>query len=283
LHEHFLSKVQEKDITIDLILTLQDNEDKILVDEKKFVQIVNNLINNALKFTLHGNIKFGYTLKNNEIELFVEDTGIGIPPHMHDEIFKRFRQVETTAHRQFGGSGLGLSISKAFVELLGGRIWLRSEMGIGTTFYFTIPYKKVQNIDNLQKQTSDSLEFEIKETKTVLIAEDEDSNFILLKEILSDMNINIFRALNGIEAIEICRSSHIDLILMDIKMPIMDGYEATKQIREFMPDVPIIAQTAYSTLEDKNKALACGCNEFISKPMKQAFLISKIKEQFSKV
>ena len=201
---------------------------------------------------------------------------------MHNEIFKRFRQVESATSRNYGGSGLGLSISKAYVEMLGGKIWLNSELGKGSTFYFTIPFKKAQ-VKTLSGQTGNGLEKEPKQIKTILVAEDEDSNFMLLEELLSGLNSNIIRAVNGLEAVEICKSNRqIDLVLMDIKMPVMDGYEATRQIRSFMPALPIIAQTAYTTDVDRNKALACGCNDFVSKPLKQDILLSRIKEQFFK-
>jgi PAS domain S-box-containing protein len=280
-YDQFLPKGQAKNIELNLILALADEEDHVLLDDAKFVQILNNLIDNALKFTLCGQITFGYRIKHTELEFFVEDSGIGIEPGMHEEIFKRFRQVEIASNRQFGGSGLGLSISKAYIELLGGRIWLRSEIGKGSTFYFTIPYQKVLQKVQVQNRMADNPDFEITEVLTVLIAEDEDSNFILIKEMLSGLNINIFRAINGVEAIEICRSRPIDLILMDIKMPIMDGYKASIRIREFMANVPIIALTAYTSFEDKDKALACGCNDFVSKPVEQEQLISKIREQFA--
>jgi PAS domain S-box-containing protein len=283
LQEQFLLKAKKQNILLNLKPFLLDYEDKIISDETKLVQILTNLIGNALKFTQQGQINFGYTIKNNELEFFIEDTGIGVHPEMQEEIFKRFRQVESTIERKFGGSGLGLSISKAYVELLGGKIWLISEPHKGSTFYFTIPLKRTKQNNLPDKQSVSEIKIIVEEPKTLLIAEDEDSNFMLLEEQLSGLNLNIIRAMNGVEAISICKLHDIDIILMDIKMPVMDGYEATKQIRAFKPDLPIIAQTAYSTDVDMNKAFTCGCTDFISKPIKQELLISKIKGLFSGV
>jgi CheY-like chemotaxis protein len=237
------------------------------------------LIENALKFTAKGHVSFGYAMKDNEIEFFVEDTGIGIDPSMHDEIFKRFRQVENSLSKQFGGSGLGLSISKAYVELLGGRIWVTSELEKGSTFHFTLPFIKTEPPASPEKKLYQNLQNRNSiDLVTVLIAEDEDSNYMLLKEYLSTLKLNIVRALNGIEAVEACRSDQIDLVLMDMRMPEMDGYEATRRIRQFLPHLPIIAQTAYSGEKDVEKAMECGCNNYISKPLNREMLISMIYE-----
>ena len=283
LHEQFLIDAKKQNIYLNLKPYLPTVKEKVMTDEAKLVQVLTNLIGNALKFTKQGYVNFGYDVKNTEIEFSVEDTGIGIPPEMHEEIFKRFRQVEITSARQFGGSGLGLSISKAYVELLGGKMWLVSKLNNGSTFYFTIPFKKATKSGAEEKQTINKTATDFTEPKTLLVAEDEDSNFMLMQILLSGLNVSIIRVINGAEAVEICRSNkHIDLVLMDIKMPVMDGYEATKQIREFLPGLPIIAQTAYTTELDKQKALACGCNDFISKPFKKEILISIIKAQLYK-
>ncbi len=280
IKEQFSSKAYEKKVTLILKSPPDDDEATIITDATKLTQIITNLVDNALKFTQQGFVNFGYTLKNSQLEFYVEDSGIGISQDMHEVIFNRFRQIETTATRNFGGSGLGLSISKAYVELLGGKIWLTSELGKGSVFYFTIPYKKVNQKKLPAIPSTKDLRFEF---KSLLIAEDEDSNFLLLKEMLSDSGINIIRAVTGIEAIELCQSNPlIDLVLMDLKMPEMDGYEATKRIRKFKPDLPIIAQTAYSTDADKNKALACGCSDFIIKPLDEELLLSKIQKQLYK-
>jgi len=280
IKDQFSSKANEKNVTLSLIPGLTGDEADIITDATKLTQILTNLIGNALKFTHQGYINYGYKLKNSQLEFYVEDSGIGIPLDMQEKVFDRFRQIETTATRNFGGSGLGLSISKAYVEILGGKMWLTSEMGKGSVFYFTIPYKKTNPKKLPDIPSVKGLDFEFKTTKTVLIAEDEISNFILLEEMLLDSGINIIRAVNGLEAVRLCQlNPNIDLVLMDIKMPEMDGYEATKRIKEFKPDLPIIAQTAYITEADRVKALACGCSDYISKPISKRLLLSKINEQ----
>jgi PAS domain S-box-containing protein len=283
LLDQFVLKVNSQEVGIILKHLLPDNEVTIKTDETKLVQVISNLIGNAIKFTKKGYINFGYKLKGNELEFFVEDTGIGIPADKYQDIFNRFSQVESTTARQFGGSGLGLSISKAYVELLGGKIWLKSELGKGSTFYFTLPYKKTANDLHTDNYAINTKQTKQDKLKTLLIAEDEESNFLLLEELLSSMNFNIIKATNGFEAVEICKSGkQIDLVLMDIKMPVMDGYEATRLIKSLNPNLPVIAQTAYSTEIDRSKVLACGCSDFISKPIKKELLISKIQEHLYK-
>jgi PAS domain S-box-containing protein len=280
INKQLLSKVPNKNVTLSFRSVLANDEAIINTDATKLTQILINLIVNALKFTQQGYVNFGYTLKDSQLEFYVEDSGIGISFDMQELIFNRFRQVETSAARKYGGSGLGLSISKAYAKMLGGKMWLTSVLGKGSVFYFTIPYKKVTSKKLLDIPTIKGLRFEFKIPKTLLIAEDEDSNFMLLEELLSDTGIKIIRAINGIEAVEICKSNpHIDLVLMDIKMPEMDGYEATIRIKELKPNLYIIAQTAYSSVDDKNKAFACGCSDFMSKPLKKELLLSKINEQ----
>jgi CheY-like chemotaxis protein/nitrogen-specific signal transduction histidine kinase len=266
----------KKNIKFTFRKILPDNESNILTDGKKLGQVLANLLSNAFKFTSKGKVEFGYTLKDNNIMFYVSDTGIGIAENHHSMIFDHFYQVEPLAASLYEGTGLGLSISKAYVELLGGKIWLRSEPGKGSVFYFTIPYKRViQSVDE-QHSVAASEEDQIK-YKTLLIAEDDNNNYNLMKQLLADLNIKIIRASNGIEAVDICRSGEkIDMILMDIKMPLMDGYEATKQILEQSPEIKIIAQTAYS--DDKEKALRSGCKGFISKPFDKNHLRTLVTE-----
>jgi PAS domain S-box-containing protein len=283
LHEQFWLKAREQHTDLLLKVNIPSTDIEIISDETKLVQVLANLIDNALKFTKKGSVTFGYTIQGDELQFFVEDTGIGIDPRLHEEIFKRFHQVESTNTRKFGGSGLGLSISKAYVEILGGRIWLSSELNKGSVFYFTIPFKLAETntvaADNLKVE--DSLTGNSK--KTLLIAEDEDSNFNLLREQLSELDLQIVRAKNGLEAVEMCKSRIIDLVLMDIKMPVMDGLTATQKIREFMPELPIVAQTAYNTASDREKAFNAGCVDFFSKPLKQEVILSAVKTYLFKV
>lgn len=279
VYDQFKEEVLAKNIDFNVQLALSNEEDGIITDETKLMEIITNLVGNALKFTSKGFIKMGYIVKENRLEIYVEDSGIGIPSTMHEEIFDRFSQVEKTSTRFFGGSGLGLSISKGYAELLGGNIRLQSEVGKGSIFYVTIPFKKVLKKDFLGEEVNIIKEFTLEEAKTILVAEDEDFNFMLIEELLSDSNMNILRAKTGVEALEICKLNlQIDLVLMDIKMPEMNGIEATKEIRKFAPTLPIIAQTAYSTLLDKQKVAEAGCNDVLVKPFNRDELIAKINK-----
>lgn len=278
LFEQFSLRAQKENLILSYNTFLPDYADEIITDETKLIQILTNLIVNAIKFTRKGYVDFGYQVEDETITFYVKDTGIGISADMHEEIFNRFRQVENASTRQFGGSGLGLSISKSYVEFLGGKIWLKSELEKGTTFYFSLPYKAVLTSGKMDLSENIS-EIKLNQIKTILVVEDDDSNYLFLDELLSVFNYLVVRAVNGLEAVEICKSNiRIDLVLMDIKMPVMDGYEATKQIRVFKPDLPIIAQTAYFIKEDHEKAMASGCNDYITKPLDKKVLISKILE-----
>ena len=277
LHSQFSMKAEKQNIAFNYNISLPNDAATIVTDSVKLTEIINNLIGNAFKFTNRGHISFGYNVKGSYLEFYIDDTGIGIDKSMHEEIFKRFRQVENDTVRRFGGSGLGLSISKAYVELLGGKIWVDSHLGKGSIFYFTIPYKKAV-VDEIA--LSNALKLKIQANKVVLVAEDEDSNFSLIEELLADLNLTLVRAVNGLEAVDMCKSDQqFDLVLMDVKMPVLDGYEATKQIKQIRPELSIIAQTAYSSDWDKCKALASGCVDFISKPIDQELLLAKIAEQ----
>jgi CheY-like chemotaxis protein len=217
------------------------------------------------------------------IEFYVQDSGIGIAPEVQQEIFELFRQVDYSNTRKFGGSGLGLTISKAYVEMLGGEIWLYSERNGGTVFYFTIPYKFAS-----QSNKSASISFDkgdyLGPEKVILVVEDEINNFKLIKEILRKSHIELIYAENGIEAIECCKNRNdIDLILMDIMMPVMGGYEASAEIRKFYRNIPIVAQTAYVLDFDQQHALECGITDYISKPFKRTEFLHRVKNLISQV
>lgn len=257
---------------------LSDSDAVILTDGTKLTQILSNLVNNAFKFTAEGFIRFGYLVKNDFLEFYVTDTGIGIPEEHYSLIFDRFYKVENSKSSMFEGTGLGLAISKAYVELIGGRIWVSSEVGTGSSFFFTIPFHK-QNT-KVENMTKDSVQqdYDFPERITILVAEDVDSNFKLIQFFLSKSNVNILRAKDGKEAVAKVSSEKIDLVLMDIKMPVMDGYTATKIIRETNKNIPIIAQTAYA--DDNDAAMGCGCSSFISKPFDRHGLLKAIRAFF---
>ena len=277
LCDQFRLRADEKKLLLTCENALENSEAFILTDSTKLSQILSNLISNALKFTNDGEIKVEYKVKDNFLEFSVSDTGIGIPGEYHERIFDRFYQVQNAVSRLYEGTGLGLAISKAYVELLGGKMWLASEPGKGTTFLFTIPYEKqvVEHIAVQEKRTPEGFVFPVR--KTILVAEDIDSNFKLINYFLSGANTRIIRATNGKEAVEKASNGEkIDLILMDIKMPVMDGYTAVKLIREANIKIPIVAQTAYA--DDKFRAIECGCNGFISKPFDRKSLIRVLCE-----
>ena len=277
LYDQFLPKVSEKKIQLICESDIPDSDALIVTDNTKLKQILINLINNAIKFTDKGYVKVGCVLRDKFLEFCVSDTGIGIGEEYHHRIFDRFYQVQLSISRLYEGTGLGLAISKANVELMGGKIWLTSEPGKGSTFFFSIPYEKqaVETLAVNEKRVPE--DFVFPEKKTILIAEDIDSNFKLVRFFLSNANTEIIRAANGKEAVQKFQSNkNIDLILMDIKMPVMDGYTAVKLIRETNNTIPIIAQTAYA--EDKEKAIDSGCSGFISKPFDKKSLLKVIHE-----
>ncbi|MCF8304758.1 MAG: PAS domain S-box protein [Bacteroidales bacterium] len=248
---------------------------RIKCDETRLIQILNNLISNAVKHTARGSIDFGYQYIEGQLVFYVRDTGEGIPEDEHDKIFERFIQSKSDMQRHHEGTGLGLSISKAFIELMGGEIWMDSEPGVGSIFSFSIPYEKAGSGKNGAKDQQRVIDSTAKKwnNKTILIAEDVDSNFELLNAFLIRKKPRILRARNGKECVELVRKhDDIDLVLMDIKMPEMDGKDATRTIRQFKPELPIIAQTAYAMSEDREVCLSAGCNDYIAKPIQKQVL-----------
>jgi PAS domain S-box-containing protein len=277
LCNQFIPEATEKKVKIICENGLSDSDALILTDSTKVTQILLNLISNALKFTDIGVIKLWYRVKNHFLEFCVSDTGIGIPQESHNKIFDRFYQIQNSISRLYEGTGLGLTISKAYVELLGGKIWLSSEPGKGSSFFFTIPYEKGILGKSALNETRVPERLVFPAKKKILVAEDIDSNFKLICYFLSGVNAEIIRATNGKEAVEKCLSDQpFDLVLMDIKMPVMDGYTAVKQIRKTLPYIPIIAQTAYP--EDNTYAAECGCTGFISKPFDKKNLLKVMAE-----
>lgn len=265
----------KKDIDFSLTIGLSDQLSTILTDDIKVAQILNNLINNAIKFTDKGHIRFGYSLVNKELEFFIKDTGIGIDKEYHDKIFERFLKVDKENVRLYDGVGLGLAISKGNVDLLKGRIWLESKPGIGSDFFFTIPYDQIE--EEVPVERNKAFNSSILKDLKILVAEDDEINYLYIKEIFRGTGAEIIHAVNGKEAVEICRANNkIDMLLIDIKMPVMNGYEAIKQIREIRPRLPIIAQTAFALSNEMLKAFNAGSNDYISKPFKKDQLLALV-------
>jgi PAS domain S-box-containing protein len=254
-------------------------------DPFRLKQILFNLIGNAIKFTEKGFIELGYTIKKNDtkqmIEFYLRDSGIGIPKEKQSIIFERFRQVDDSRTRRFGGTGLGLAISKRLVDLLGGTIWVESIIDKGSTFYFSLPFESGVREEIIQPEQFNGIKYNWK-GKTILIAEDENSNFELLKASIGRTQIKIIRAMNGEEAVEhVKKNQSIDLVLMDIRMPKLNGYDATRQMKIINPKLPVISITAYAMSEDETKSLEAGCDMYISKPIRPSNLLYLLNEFIS--
>ncbi|MBN2523344.1 MAG: PAS domain S-box protein [Bacteroidales bacterium] len=278
LYTFFLPETKSKELKLAFDRNVSDEEIIIVTDKTKLTQILSNLIKNSVKYTEEGQINFGYSIKKKYLEFYVKDTGIGISPDMLTKIFERFRQADSSDTRPYEGAGLGLAISKSFVEMLEGKIWVNSEAGKGSTFYFTLPYndsaEKSETKEKDESPGSGSLK-----GSTVLIAEDDQTSLFLVKEVMIQLGIQTLVASNGEQAVDIVRQNmNIDLVLMDIKMPLMNGYDATKKIKELKPQLPVIAQTAYVSPLDKQKSMNAGCDDYIAKPINKDTLLNIIQK-----
>jgi hypothetical protein len=269
LYLFYKPEAEKRGLSLLYSSSLEGNENHIVTDKTKLYEILSNLITNALKYTEKGRIDFGCLRVGDTVEFFVRDTGIGISPDYHEKIFERFRQVNIDNPSAKEGSGLGLTISRAYVEKLGGKISVRSKLGEGSVFTFTLPYHKPISLK--QPQKTDPVTFGSDFGKiTMLVADDDDIGFLYLHELLFLNNVIVLRARDGNNAVELCRKyTEIKMVFMDIKMPVMNGLEAIRQIRQFRRDLPIILQTAYASTENKEEALKAGGNEYLSKPIRQ--------------
>ena len=269
-------EAEKKGLTLSFSTGLQKGMAVIQTDRQKIYAILTSLLSNAIKYTQNGSIEFGYNKITDtvnaatyQLQFYVKDTGIGIPADRVEAIFERFIQADISNRRAFQGAGLGLSIAKAYVGMLGGRIWVESEPGKGSSFYFTIPYNKVQVSKTIPGNSllTATLADKSKMLK-ILIADDDEISELLISTTFKPYSKEIIRVHTCDDAIEVCRiQPDIDLVMMDIKMPGIDGYEATSQIRKFNQDVVIIAQTAFGLTGDNEKAIAAGCTDYISKPL----------------
>jgi PAS domain S-box-containing protein len=285
LHTFFKPEAGHKNIGLLLTKKLNSYNNYILTDREKLYAILTNLIKNAIKFTTKGDIEFGCEQKEDYLEFFVKDSGVGISESQKKIIFERFRQANDVVARTHEGSGLGLAISKAYVEMLGGKIWVESEERIGSTFYFTLPYNS-DYIPEEKKIVKKALEKDYEENKIknlkVLIVEDDPISKLLITVALKPFSHEIIKVSNGLEAVEACQNNpDIDLVMMDVNLPELGGYEATQLIRTFNKDLVIIAQTANGMQSDRDDAIAAGCNDYISKPININSLSKLIQKYFS--
>lgn len=243
----------------------------VITDRTKLTQILTNLITNALKFTKDGSVELNCQLKNKQLDFSVKDTGIGFNPDYKGTIFERFRQANEDINKKYGGTGLGLAITKAFVELLGGTIGVETKEGKGSDFHFTLPYEAACPIETEPKSP-----ITWNSGFTILIAEDEDINYFFLETLLQPMNWKLIRARNGQEAVDLIHSDKsIQLILMDIRMPVLDGYQAAIAIKEIRPELPILAQTAYANDFEIEKYKSV-FDDYMTKPLRIQVLKQKI-------
>lgn len=280
IHAFFKPEIEAKGIEFNYKNQLLESETEINTDKEKVYAVLTNLVKNALKFTKTGSIEIGCSRQNEYIEVYVKDTGIGIQTEMQDKIFDRFIQVDLPAKNIYQGSGLGLAISKSYIDLLGGQLWVNSEYGVGSTFFFKLPVKT--KLKSQKKSTQKAATHKASKDKIkILIVENDEVSTQLISIAVEEISREIICVEDGAEAIRVCEDNpDIDLILMDIQIPILDGYLATSEIRKFNQNVIIIAQTAYSLKGDREKAIDSGCNDYISKPIYKEDLLPLINNYF---
>lgn len=278
LFSFFKPETDAKNIKLSFSSGLENTNSNVITDKEKLYAILTNLIKNAVKFTSSGSIQFGYKHSSKKLLFFVSDTGKGLSPEQKEFIFDRFRQGSESHSKDYQGAGLGLSITKAYVEMMDGSIWVDSTIDKGSNFSFYIPYIKSDTNAAINESESQK-SHDLKKTRLkVLIAEDNEETILYLKLILENLVEEIKIAVSGKETIEMYRKYKPDMILMDIQMPEISGYDVAKLIRESDKDVIIIAQTAYAFAEDRDKAIQAGCNDFIAKPYSDTEIIDLIRK-----
>ncbi len=277
IYNRFIEPSKAKNLALSLQIPQTTSKFHINSDHELLLKVLSHLVDNAVKFTKQGTVSFGFEVKGPELEFFVKDTGIGINQEVQATIFEKFMQENVSKTRGHEGSGLGLSIAKGLVQLLGGEIRVESEKGTGSTFFFHLPYDEVWNEIAIPEPKEEKVS--ILNSPFVLIAEDDESHRFYLEKILSTASVKIFSAADGNEAVEQCHAHpEISLVLMDLKMPVMDGFEATREIKSFRKDLPIIALTAFAMSGDKKKAHEAGCDDYLSKPVSREVLLEKLRK-----
>jgi PAS domain S-box-containing protein len=279
LSDYFKLKANEKNTELKINNTLSEEDSLIRTDKEKVYAVLSHLLKNAVKFTDYGLIEIGCFKNNNFITFYVKDSGIGINPNQIDLLFERFRQEDDSLNRNYDGAGLGLYIAKSYVDLLGGKIWAENNVDNGAIFYFEIPYIRPYEIEKEVQVPIPVIQNETQKLK-ILVAEDDSISLKFISKILKIFGENLLIARNGFEAVSLCKKHpDIDIILMDIQMPVMNGYEAIKKIREFNEDVIIITQSAFVFTDEAEKAIEVGGNGYISKPINKNQLIDHINKQ----
>lgn len=267
---NYKSEIGKAHIDFRLSNPFKNENIKLLTDSYRFRQIYANLLNNAFKYTNEGYIEFGVKKDGDRYVYFVKDTGIGIPEDKKAIIFDRFTKADDDTSHVFRGTGVGLTLSRKLASLLGGYLWVETEQQVGSTFYFTIPHiiEKSERAESLDMDWSD---------KTIIVAEDEDENYLLFLNILNKTNAQIYRAINGQEVIDLYqKNKNVDAIVMDLRMPVMDGFDAIEKIRKIDEKIPVIAVTAYAFSVDRENILNLGFNDLILKPLKSNIFISTL-------
>jgi len=281
---HLLNnEAKEKGVQLSLHNGMDDRRATVITDKEKLYAILTNLVKNAVKYTLEGSIELGYVLDKDMVMFYVTDTGVGIEKAAQKLIFERFIQADQEFNKHFEGAGLGLALTKAFVEMLGGTIWLKSQLGMGSTFFFTLPYDPVHPARKESEAPGLDVQYNSLANARLLVIEDEKASALYLEEILAPQCMDLHYASDGKEAMKkILGEKPYDLILMDIKMPRMDGYETIKKIREFDQSTPIIAQTAYALEGDREKALGLGFTDYLSKPVDPGDILQLVNKYLLK-
>lgn len=277
-------KQSGREIEIRLYNPFGENEFLITTDPQRLKQILANLLSNAMKYTEKGFIEFGFNIEDFDnkplLEFYVKDTGIGLPDDMIDKVFDRFRKVEKGNRKVYRGAGLGLTICKNLLKILGGSIRVESKLNIGSTFYFTIPFEKGKGDDFKVSDKEKGIAKHNWNQKTIMIVEDDTINYKFLEVGLKPTNVKILWAKTGVEAVDMFKENKIDLILMDIQLPVMDGLEATTKIKKLNKDVPVIAQTAFALSIEKEQIFSAGCDDYMAKPIVMKTLIDRISQLF---
>jgi CheY-like chemotaxis protein len=281
LYQAFYLKIAGMaDLQFEYIMTPDTKDLGIITDEVKLQQILSNLLENAFKYTESGSIRYGCKLVDGEIEFFVSDTGIGIAEADHQVVFDRFRQAENHLVRKHGGVGLGLAICKAYVEMLGGKMRLQSQLYQGTTFIFDIPCRPT-DIEVTEHHASGGGSHDFG-SRTILVAEDDETNYNYIRAALKSTGVTLIHAWNGEEAIALYQQNpQIELVIMDIRMPLLNGFEATVRLKEIQPQLPILAMTAYAYEDEKQKALQAGCSDYLAKPVSLNILLETLRKYLS--